>query len=166
MWEAGADNFLPITNYIVEYQTSFRKNQWEELRQTGTNIPELIAVRLSPWVNYQFRVKAVNSMGESAPSASQGVNCATPPRIPDRHPSDVSFKEDEEGKLIIRWEVCSIFKERWTIFGWIAKQNPVYEMPVCVRPSISMCQQFGLAVVCRSIVEILFMINLSYFTCW
>ena len=111
MWTAGFNNFLPIINYTIEYSTSFNTDQWLFLYQTPNNNTMVSGVPLSPWVNYKFRVKALNQKGVSEPSEPTNV-CKTDPKRPARNPEGVRITDEKEGFLHVSWEVRSYRSER------------------------------------------------------
>ena len=111
LWTAGFNNFLPIINYTIEYSTSFNTDQWLFLYQTPNNNTMVSGVPLSPWVNYKFRVKALNQKGVSDPSEPTNV-CKTDPKRPARNPEGVRITDEKEGFLHVSWEVRSYRSER------------------------------------------------------
>ena len=104
VWTAGFNNYLPIINYTVESSTSFDWDRWDTLYQTSNNVTRLSGVPLSAWVNYKFRVKALNQRGYSEPSEPTN-KCKTDPKKPARHPAGVKVKNYKEGYLFVEWEV-------------------------------------------------------------
>lgn len=103
-WTAGFNNFLPIIDYTVEYSTSFKPKEWVYLSKTTNNNTFISGISLSAWVEYTFRIKAMNSKGFSVPSEPTNI-CKTDPKKPSRHPEGVKIKNSQEGYLSIEWEV-------------------------------------------------------------
>uniref|UniRef100_A0A670ZE56 Neurofascin n=1 Tax=Pseudonaja textilis TaxID=8673 RepID=A0A670ZE56_PSETE len=67
-WIPGDDNNSPITDYIVEFEEDkFQPGTWHNHSRYPGNVNSAI-LRLAPYVNYQFRVIAVNDVGSSYPS--------------------------------------------------------------------------------------------------
>ncbi|PIO29768.1 hypothetical protein AB205_0145400 [Aquarana catesbeiana] len=70
-WMPGVDNHSPITMYVVQARTPFSVG-W----QAVSTVPEVVdgrsftatVVGLSPWVEYEFRVIAINQIGIGEPS--------------------------------------------------------------------------------------------------
>ncbi|VDP03963.1 unnamed protein product [Soboliphyme baturini] len=60
-------------------------------------------VNLSPWVNYTFRVIAVNRRGAGLPGYKRAM-CNTPPSYPYTNPEKVSAAGDQPDNLVIYWE--------------------------------------------------------------
>ncbi|XP_048738675.2 neuroglian-like isoform X2 [Ostrea edulis] len=102
-WTAGFNNFLPIIDYTVEYSTSFKPKEWVYLSKTTNNNTFISGISLSAWVEYTFRIKAMNSKGFSVPSEPTNI-CKTDPKKPSRHPEGVKIKNSQEGYLSIEWE--------------------------------------------------------------
>ena len=107
-WKAGASNNAQITEYLVEYNTSYDRDRWiveEDNKVPGTE--NSARIDLSPYANYTFRVRASNAIGLSDPSEHTGTVCTTPPARPDVNPKNVCIKNTSPTKLIITWEVRS-----------------------------------------------------------
>lgn len=67
-WEPPkSDGGRPITHYIVEMLNKYQPD-WVELMPTETNACEFKVPDLKERMAYQFRVRAVNKAGKSAPS--------------------------------------------------------------------------------------------------
>ena len=60
--------FLPSTEYLVQ----FEEDRWEPGRWQNLSVYEgklnSVTLQLSPYLNYQFRVLAINAVGPSTPS--------------------------------------------------------------------------------------------------
>lgn len=106
-WSAGFHNYMPIINYTIEYSTSFDWDKWTTLYQTSDNNTQVSGVTLSAWINYKFRIKALNQMGYSEPSELTNT-CKTDPKRPARHPTGVRIKNDKDGFLYVEWEVRNL----------------------------------------------------------
>ncbi|XP_074833373.1 neurofascin isoform X2 [Carettochelys insculpta] len=67
-WIPGDDNNSPITDYIVQFEEDkFQPGTWHNHSSYPGSVNSAV-LRLSPYVNYQFRVIAVNEVGSSVPS--------------------------------------------------------------------------------------------------
>ena len=62
-------------------------------------------VKLSPWADYTFRVRAINERGKSLPSDVTQMACTTPPALPDKNPDNVKTWEGAQNYLVIQWKV-------------------------------------------------------------
>ncbi|XP_021368122.1 neuroglian-like isoform X1 [Mizuhopecten yessoensis] len=102
-WTKSRDNFSPIQRYVVEQHNGFNPGQWKFLAETDGTVTEVNA-ELSAWVNYTFRVKAVNDFGEGMPSDPTGTVCRTQKDYPDRHPENVHIIDNKPNFLIVEWD--------------------------------------------------------------
>jgi hypothetical protein len=67
-WEPPkSDGGRPITHYVIEMLNKYQPD-WVELMPTETNACEFKVPGLKERMAYQFRVRAVNKAGKSAPS--------------------------------------------------------------------------------------------------
>jgi hypothetical protein len=67
-WEPPkSDGGRPVTHYIIEMLNKYQPD-WAELMPTDTNACEFKVPGLKERMAYQFRVRAVNKAGKSAPS--------------------------------------------------------------------------------------------------
>lgn len=67
-WEPPkSDGGRPITHYVIEMLNKYQPD-WAELMPTETNACEFKVPGLKERMAYQFRVRAVNKAGKSAPS--------------------------------------------------------------------------------------------------
>lgn len=67
-WEPPkSDGGRPITHYVIEMLNKYQPD-WTELMPTETNACEFKVPGLKERMAYQFRVRAVNKAGTSAPS--------------------------------------------------------------------------------------------------
>ncbi|GMR48446.1 hypothetical protein PMAYCL1PPCAC_18641 [Pristionchus mayeri] len=111
-WRKPNDHSDPIIRYIVEMNTSFRKKEWSlvtiEKAQAKREV-YTVDVTLSPWVNYTFRVAAINSHGrslkESVPVGTQETaSCHTRPSFPYSNPEGVWAEGTAPDNLVIHWK--------------------------------------------------------------
>lgn len=105
VWKEGNNNFSPITQYIVEFKTSF-DSVWHESGRTDFKVEEW-EIELSPWSNYTFRVKGVNNQGTGAPSEPSPNVCSTSPDVPYSNPVNVRTLSNKKKFLVIVWDKMS-----------------------------------------------------------
>ncbi|XP_048692012.1 neuronal cell adhesion molecule isoform X18 [Caretta caretta] len=108
-WIPGYDNNSPITNFVIEYEDAMREpGVWHyqtEVHGTQTTVQ----LKLSPYVNYSFRVIAVNEIGRSQPSEAS-EQYLTKAAKPDENPSGVQGIGSEPDNLVIIWEPLKGFQ--------------------------------------------------------
>ncbi|XP_044887820.1 neuronal cell adhesion molecule isoform X5 [Mauremys mutica] len=108
-WIPGYDNNSPITNFVIEYEDGMHEpGVWRyqtEVRGTQTTVQ----LKLSPYVNYSFRVIAVNEIGRSQPSEAS-EQYLTKAAKPDENPFGVQGIGSEPDNLVIIWEPLKGFQ--------------------------------------------------------
>nr|BAE94191.1 L1-like cell adhesion molecule [Dugesia japonica] len=107
-WNPGADNYAPIVMYLVEYSTQFDRKGWYEVQKvtkitgsTGETVD--VKVAMQPFIQYQFRVRAINRVGVSEPSDVTLNPCSLPPTIPNKNPKEVFVYGTAKDNLVIQW---------------------------------------------------------------
>jgi hypothetical protein len=106
-WQPGKENYAPILNFIVQYNTSFQPDLWYDIATNISQNNRRIVVSMSPWGNYTFRVISRNKIGLSLPSMRSFNVCTTDPGVPDKNPENVIGEGDQPGNLVIFWTVRS-----------------------------------------------------------
>ncbi|XP_054975083.1 neuronal cell adhesion molecule isoform X15 [Sorex araneus] len=108
-WTPGDDNNSPITKFIIEYEDAMHEaGVWHH--QTEVSGEQTTAqLKLSPYVNYSFRVMAVNSLGSSLPSEAS-EQYLTKPAEPDKNPTSVEGLGSEPDNLVITWKPLNGFE--------------------------------------------------------
>ncbi|XP_057582830.1 neurofascin isoform X1 [Hippopotamus amphibius kiboko] len=147
-WIPGDDNNSPITDYVVQFEEDqFQPGVWHDHSKFPGSVNSAV-LRLSPYVNYQFRVIAVNEVGSSHPSLpSERYRTSGAP--PESNPSDVKGEGTRKNNMEITWtpmNATSAFgpnlryivkwrrretRETWnnvTVWGsrYVVGQTPVY----------------------------------------
>ncbi|XP_072124077.1 neuronal cell adhesion molecule a isoform X7 [Mobula birostris] len=102
-WIPGEEHNSPITKFVIEYEEDqFEPGLWRHLADVeGTQTTA--ELKLSPFVNYIFRVIAVNEIGRSEPSLPS-ERYFTQPAAPDENPSGVRGMGNDPNNLVITWE--------------------------------------------------------------
>ncbi|KAM5201833.1 neurofascin isoform 19-T19 [Hipposideros larvatus] len=147
-WIPGDDNNSPITDYVVQFEEDqFQPGVWHDHSKFPGSVNSAV-LHLSPYVNYQFRVIAVNEVGSSHPSLpSERYRTSGAP--PESNPSDVRGEGTRKNNMEITWtpmNATSAFgpnlryivkwrrreaRETWnnvTVWGsrYVVGQTPVY----------------------------------------
>ncbi|XP_066200203.1 neuronal cell adhesion molecule isoform X5 [Saccopteryx leptura] len=108
-WTPGDDNNNPITKFIIEYEDAMHEaglwHQQTEVPGTQTTAQ----LKLSPYVNYSFRVMAENSLGRSVPS-EPSEQYLTKAAEPDKNPMTVEGLGSEPDNLVITWKPLNGFE--------------------------------------------------------
>jgi len=104
-WQPGKENYAPILNFLVQYNTTFQPDIWYDIATNISQNNRRIVVTLSPWGNYTFRVLSRNKIGTSLPSFQSRNVCRTEPGVPDTNPENVIGEGDRPGNLVIFWTV-------------------------------------------------------------
>ncbi|XP_039328622.1 neuronal cell adhesion molecule isoform X17 [Saimiri boliviensis] len=108
-WTPGDDNNSPITKFIIEYEDAMHEpGLWHH--QTEVSGTQTTAqLKLSPYVNYSFRVTAMNSIGKSLPSEAS-EQYMTKASEPDKNPTAVEGLGSEPDNLVITWKPLNGFE--------------------------------------------------------
>nr|XP_020858657.1 neurofascin isoform X12 [Phascolarctos cinereus] len=101
-WIPGDDNNSPITEYIVQFEEDqFQPGVWHSHSKHSGSVNSAV-LQLSPYVNYQFRVIAVNDVGSSHPSQpSERYRTSGAP--PESNPGDVKGAGSRKNNMEITW---------------------------------------------------------------
>lgn len=109
-WKLLSENYSPVRQFIIEYNTSWSPDVWRPARSDIGRDVRYFRVALSPWSNYSFRVVAQNEVGDSRPSEVTRPWCTTPPDVPRRHPPHVCARNGQPHTLVISWQVTQCCK--------------------------------------------------------
>nr|XP_028573312.1 contactin-6-like [Podarcis muralis] len=126
-WRQGTDNNSPIQIYTIQIRTPFSVG-W----QAASTVPEVIngrthtatVVDLNPWVEYEFRVVAGNSIGIGEPSTPSEL-LRTKASIPTAAPANVSGGGGSRSELVITWESVPEELQYGEGFGYIIMFRPL-----------------------------------------
>uniref|UniRef100_A0A4W3HDB8 Contactin 4 n=1 Tax=Callorhinchus milii TaxID=7868 RepID=A0A4W3HDB8_CALMI len=126
-WSSGIDNHSPISMYTVQARTPFSVG-WQAL----TAVPEVIGgdalratvINLNPWVEYEFRVVATNSIGIGEPSLPSEKS-RTEESFPKMGPANVSGGGGSRSELVISWEPVPEELQNGEGFGYVVAFRPL-----------------------------------------
>ncbi|XP_048813626.1 contactin-6-like [Lagopus muta] len=126
-WKSGIDNNSPVQIYSIQTRTPFSVG-W----QAVSTVPEVLngrthkatVVDLSPWVEYEFRVVASNSVGTGEPSKPSAL-LKTKAAVPTVTPTNVSGGGGSRSELIITWEPVPEELQNGEGFGYIVMFRPL-----------------------------------------
>uniref|UniRef100_A0A674ISS8 Neurofascin n=1 Tax=Terrapene triunguis TaxID=2587831 RepID=A0A674ISS8_9SAUR len=101
-WIPGDDNNSPITDYVVQFEEDkFQPGLWHNHSRYPGSVNSAV-LRLSPYVNYQFRVIAVNEVGSSLPSPPS-ERYHTLGASPEINPTGVQGAGTQKNNMEITW---------------------------------------------------------------
>uniref|UniRef100_A0A8C8AAQ7 Neurofascin n=1 Tax=Otus sunia TaxID=257818 RepID=A0A8C8AAQ7_9STRI len=101
-WIPGDDNNSPITDYLVQFEEDrFQPGIWHNHSRYPGSVNSAV-LRLSPYVNYQFRVIAVNEVGSSVPSVPS-ERYQTNGARPEINPTGVQGAGTQKNNMEITW---------------------------------------------------------------
>ncbi|XP_059918094.1 neurofascin homolog (chicken) a isoform X17 [Gadus macrocephalus] len=102
-WIPGNDHNSVITQFLVQYEEDrWEPGSWQNLTSYPGDLNSVI-LQLSPFINYQFRVIAINSVGQSAPS-HPSPRYKTSGAPPDVIPSGLQGWGTKKNNMEISWE--------------------------------------------------------------
>ncbi|XP_030634255.1 contactin-4 [Chanos chanos] len=126
-WAPGTDNHSPITRYIVQAKTAYSIG-WQAVKTVPDSVPgqmlHATVVDLNPWVEYAFRVVAVNGVGIGEPSGSSKP-VRTKAAVPEVIPAKVSGGGGSRGELVISWEPVPEELQNGAGFGYVVAFRPL-----------------------------------------
>ncbi|XP_066489493.1 neuronal cell adhesion molecule isoform X4 [Tiliqua scincoides] len=108
-WIPGEDNNSPITKFVIEYEDAMHEPGVWNYQTEVPGIQTNVQLRLSPYVNYSFRVIAINEIGSSQPSEAS-ERYMTKAAKPDENPSGIQGIGSESDNLVIMWEPLKRFQ--------------------------------------------------------
>ncbi|XP_061905803.1 neurofascin homolog (chicken) a isoform X10 [Entelurus aequoreus] len=102
-WIPGNDQRSPITEFLVQFEENhWEPGRWQDLATYPGDLNSVI-LQLAPFVNYQFRVIAINAVGQSKPSAPS-PRYKTSSAAPDVIPRGLQGWGSEKNNMEITWE--------------------------------------------------------------
>uniref|UniRef100_A0A7N6A337 Contactin 3a, tandem duplicate 1 n=1 Tax=Anabas testudineus TaxID=64144 RepID=A0A7N6A337_ANATE len=123
-WGPGVDNHSPILSYTIQARTPFSLG-W----QAVTTVPEMLrgkqlsasVTELSPWVEYEFRVLATNTIGTGEPS-KPSKKARTKEMVT---PARVNGGGGGRSELVITWEPVPEEQQSGPGFGYVVAFRPL-----------------------------------------
>ncbi|KAG8142899.1 hypothetical protein E2320_006092, partial [Naja naja] len=108
-WIPGNENNSPITRFIIEYEDALREPGIWNYQMEVPSMFTTVKLKLSPYVNYSFRIIALNEIGRSQPSEAS-EKYFTKPAKPDDNPINVQGIGTEPNNLVITWKPLTDFQ--------------------------------------------------------
>ncbi|KAM9828389.1 contactin-4 isoform X2 [Syngnathus typhle] len=126
-WGPGMDNHSPILSYTIQARSLFSLG-W----QAVSTVPELFGgkqlsatvIDLNPWVEYEFRVLATNSIGTGEPSKASR-KARTKDTLPRVTPARVNGGGGGRSELVITWEPVPEELQSGPGFGYVVAFRPL-----------------------------------------
>ncbi|XP_066100838.1 LOW QUALITY PROTEIN: contactin-6 [Saccopteryx bilineata] len=126
-WRPGPDNNSPVQIFAVQARTPFSVG-W----QAVATVPEILngqtynatVVGLSPWVEYEFRVVAGNSVAIGEPSRPSEL-LRTKASVPVVAPANVHGGGGSRSELVVVWEPIPEELQSGGEFGYVVLLRPV-----------------------------------------
>ncbi|XP_027128779.1 neurofascin homolog (chicken) a [Larimichthys crocea] len=102
-WIPGNDHRSPITQFLVQFEENrYEPGRWQDLSTYPGDLNSVV-LQLAPFVNYQFRVIAINSVGQSQPSLPS-LRYKTSGAAPDAIPKGLRGWGSKKDNMEITWE--------------------------------------------------------------
>ncbi|KAM6928306.1 neurofascin homolog (chicken) a [Xenentodon cancila] len=102
-WIPGNDHRSPVTEFLVQFEEDrWEPGRWQNLSSYPGDLNSVI-LQLAPFVNYQFRVIAINSVGQSRPSRTS-PRYKTSGAAPDAIPKGLRGWGSKKDNMEITWE--------------------------------------------------------------
>ncbi|TNN78622.1 Contactin-4 [Liparis tanakae] len=126
-WGSGPDNHSPVTMYMVQARTPISIG-WQTVRTVPDSVPgqmmHATVKDLNPWVDYEFRVVAINGVGVGEPGApSKPIRTAA--AVPKVAPVNVSGGGGARGELVATWEPVPEEQQSGEDFGYVVAFRPL-----------------------------------------
>uniref|UniRef100_A0A3Q2TG77 Neural cell adhesion molecule L1 n=1 Tax=Fundulus heteroclitus TaxID=8078 RepID=A0A3Q2TG77_FUNHE len=102
-WIPGNDHRSPVIEFLVQFEEDrWEPGRWQDLSSFPGDLNSVI-LQLAPYVNYQFRVIAINAVGRSQPSRPS-PRYKTTGSPPDAIPRDLRGWGSKKDNMEITWE--------------------------------------------------------------
>ncbi|XP_051931014.1 neurofascin homolog (chicken) a isoform X14 [Hippocampus zosterae] len=102
-WIPGNDHRSPVTEFLVQFEEDrWEPGRWQDLATYPGDLTSVI-LQLAPFVNYQFRVIAINAVGQSVASVPS-PKYQTSSAAPDVIPRGLRGWGSEKDNMEITWE--------------------------------------------------------------
>ncbi|XP_077386846.1 neurofascin homolog (chicken) a isoform X14 [Festucalex cinctus] len=102
-WIPGNDHRSTVTEFLVQFEEDrWEPGRWQDLATYPGDLNSVI-LQLAPYVNYQFRVIAINAVGQSAAS-QPSPKYQTSSAAPDVIPRGLRGWGSEKDNMEITWE--------------------------------------------------------------
>ncbi|XP_072002973.1 contactin-1 [Engystomops pustulosus] len=128
-WSSGTDNHQPISKYTIQAKTSL-SDEWKDVKTEIPNIEGNMesarVIDLIPWMDYEFRVIATNTLGTGEPSLPS-PQIRTEGAAPTVAPSDVSGGGGTNKELTVTWVPLAREYHFGDDFGYIIAFKPFNE---------------------------------------
>ncbi|KAM3924204.1 contactin-1 isoform 2-T3 [Leptodactylus fuscus] len=128
-WSSGSDNHQPISKYTIQAKTSLSE-EWKDVKTEIPNIEGNMEsarlIDLIPWMEYEFRVIATNTLGTGEPSVPS-PKIRTEGAAPIVAPSDVGGGGGTNKELTVTWVPLAREYHYGDDFGYIIAFKPFNE---------------------------------------
>ncbi|XP_069084956.1 contactin-1 [Pleurodeles waltl] len=125
-WSSGTDNHQPISKYTIQSK-NILSEEWKDAKTDPKNIEGNMerakVIDLIPWMEYEFRVIATNTLGIGEPSIPS-AKIKTEGAPPNVAPSDVGGGGGSNGELTITWTPLPREYYYGNNFGYIVAFKP------------------------------------------
>lgn len=125
-WSRGTDNHSPISSYTIQARSVLWED-WKTVKTSPSNIEGNMeaanVIDLIPWMEYEFRVIATNTLGTGEPSVPSS-QIKTLEAAPTVAPSDIGGGGGRNRELIITWTPVSREYYFGGNFGYIVAFKP------------------------------------------
>ncbi|XP_075713175.1 contactin-1 [Rhinoderma darwinii] len=128
-WSSGTDNHQPISKYTIQAKTSLSE-EWKDVKTEIPNIEGNMesarVIDLIPWMDYEFRVRATNTLGNGEASMPS-PKMRTAGAAPIVAPSDVGGGGGTNRELTVTWVPLAREYHYGDNFGYIIAFKPFNE---------------------------------------